>query len=81
MVIRATSGQLATVEGRADFMAVVERSAQKLCDGVHPRRDRDACEASVVAGVEAQARPGVARVIRMARAERNGVSSEMLAAR
>jgi UrcA family protein len=81
VVIRTTSGELATAEGRAAFLAVVERSARKLCDGVQPRRDRDACEARTAADLEAQARPGLARAIRMARLERDGATGVAMTAR
>jgi UrcA family protein len=72
-VVRMKYADLRQPEGRARFLAALQKSATRLCDGVQPARDARACEADVVARAEREAIPQVAKAIRLARTEKEGV--------
>lgn len=74
LVTRIAYKDLKQADGRARLAAALWRSAESLCADVHPVRAAERCKARVVADAEQTALPQVARAIRMARAEADGVS-------
>jgi hypothetical protein len=73
-VTRMKYQDLKAPEGRAALLAALQTSAARLCDGVRPLRDAELCARDVVATAERQAIPQVARAIRLARVEQQGVA-------
>lgn len=69
-VIRVESAELASAAGRAEFLAAVERVAQRGCAGQHPHVAAERCRADLLAQVEAQLPPCAMARLRQARLER-----------
>lgn len=63
---------LTTPQGRAEGLRLVERSAARLCDGIQPRVDFDACTSDAVKIVATSAQ---GQMIRLAMQERDGVQT------
>ena len=74
LVTRIAYKDLKQPDGRARLMTALWNSAERLCVDVRPLRAAERCKARVVADAEQAALPQVARAIRMARAEAEGVA-------
>ena len=74
LVTRIAYKDLKQPDGRARLMAALWNSAERLCTDVRPLGAAERCKARVMADAEQAALPQVARAIRLAHAEAEGVA-------